>query len=324
MRNWKNLLLAGCAALSASGAYAQSYPSRPVNLIVPFSAGGPTDVVARSLATAMGAALGQPVVVDNRPSSGGIVGSDLVVRAAPDGYTLLIHNIGMSTLPALARNLRFNPLKDFSYIGQVVDVPMTLVGRSSLPPSNFAELRTFISERQKQLNIANAGVGTASHLCGLLLMSRLGVSMTPIPYKGAAPAMTDLLGGQVDLLCDQVTTTTQQIQSQRVKAYGATSLTRLANLPEVKPLKELGLENFEVTVWHGVYGPRKLPPDVIEKLSSALRKALVDPAFQSSMAKLGALPVGASKATPEGLVSQLKAEIDKWTPVIQKSSVYLE
>jgi len=320
----KNLLLAGCAVLSVLGAHAQGYPARTITLIVPFAPGGPTDVVARSLAIAMGNALGQTMIVDNRPSSGGIIGSELVARAAPDGYTLLIHNIGMSTLPALARNLRFDPQKDFSYIGQVVDVPMTLVGRPTLPPNGFSELRSLISTKEKQLNIANAGIGTASHLCGLLLMSRLGVSMTSVPYKGAAPAMTDLMGGQVDLLCDQVSTTTQPIQSLRVKAYATTSLVRLPTLPEVKTLKEQGLDNFEVTVWHGVYGPRRLPTEVVDKLSSALRTALADPAFRSSMAKLGAVPVDPSKATPEGLSNHLKEEIGKWTPVIEKSAAYLE
>ncbi|MES2184567.1 MAG: tripartite tricarboxylate transporter substrate-binding protein [Pseudomonadota bacterium] len=324
MKQLRVLLATALAALVPYAAWADSYPSRPITLIVPFSAGGPTDVVARSLAVAMGSALGQPVIVENRASSGGIVGSEAVVRAEPDGYMLLVHNIGLSTLPALARGLRFDPLKDFAYIGQVVDVPMTLVGRRDLAPAGFAELRPYIAAKEKQLNIANAGIGTASHLCGLLLMNRLGVSMTTVPYKGAAPAMTDLMGGQVDLMCDQVTTTTPPILSQRVKAYGTTTGARLANLPEVRTLQEQGLENFEVSVWHGIYAPRRTPKAVVDRLSAALRTALADPGFKSSMARLGAVPVDAAKATPEGLQEKLRTEITKWTPVIEKSQAYLD
>lgn len=315
-------LLAG--AILSCPAYADSFPSKPVTLVVPFSAGGPTDVVARSLAVAMGRALGQPVVVENRASSSGIVGSEVVTRAEPDGYTLLIHNIGFATLPALSRSLRFDPLKDFSYIGQVVDVPMTLIGRKDMKPEGFAELVPWITARQKQINISNAGVGTASHLCGLLLMNRLGVSMTSVPYKGAGPAMTDLMGGQVDLMCDQVTTTTQPILTHRVKAYGTTTAARLSNLPEVRTLQEQGLDRFEVTVWHGLYAPKRTPRPVIDKLSAALRAALAEPAFKASMAKLGAVPVDGNKATPEGLEDQLRKEIAKWTPVITNARAYLD
>ncbi len=324
MRTLQKLLLASCAALAAFTAQAETYPSRTIRLIVPFSPGGPTDVVARSLAVAMGNALGQTMVVENRASSGGIVGASAVARAEPDGYTLLIHNIGFSTLPALSHTLSFDPMKDFAFIGQVVDVPMTLVGRKDLEPTGFAELRSYIAAKGKQINISNAGIGTASHLCGLLLMNRLGVSMTSVPYRGAAPAMTDLMGGVVDLLCDQVTTTTQPIVTQRVKPYGSTTAARLPTLPEVKTLQEQGLANFEISVWHGVYAPRQTPKAIVDRLSAALRAALVDPTFRESMAKLGAVPVDASKATPEGLSTHLKSEIAKWTPIIEQSKAYLE
>lgn len=315
------LLLATSACTSA---LAQAFPQKPVTLIVPFSAGGPTDVVARHLAQAMGKSLGQSVVVENRASTGGIVGTEAVVRSEPNGYTLLIHNIGMSTLPALSRTLRFNPLRDFDYIGQVADVPMTLVGKKDLAPANFAELNSYLAANSRKVNFANAGIGTASHLCGLMLMSRLKTPMTTIPYKGAAPAMTDLQGGQVDLLCDQITTTLQPISTARVKAYASTTRTRLPALPDLPTLSEQGVADFEVTVWHGIYAPKNLPKDVSARLVKGLQDALVDPAFKESMQKLGALPVSKEKATPEGLADHLRSEVSRWTPVIKAAEAYID
>jgi tripartite-type tricarboxylate transporter receptor subunit TctC len=307
-----------------SSALSAGFPEKPVTLIVPFSAGGPTDVVARQLAVAMGKSLGQPVVVENRASSGGIVGSEAVVRAEPNGYTLLIHNIGMSTLPALSRSLRFDPLRDYDYIGQVADVPMTLVGKRGLPAANFQELQTYLKTHGKDLNIANAGIGTASHLCGLMLMSRLGVAITTVPYKGAAPAMTDLQGGQVDLLCDQITTTLQPINTERVKPYATTTRHRLTALPDVPTLIEGGVNDFEVTVWHGIYAPKNLPKNVSNRLTKALQDAVGDSDFQTAMHRLGALPATAEKATPEGLSTHLQSEVKRWTPVISAASAYLD
>lgn len=313
------LSLAACSA-----ALAQDFPQRPVTLIVPFSAGGPTDVVARHLAQAMGRSLGQPVVVENRASSGGIVGTEAVLRSDPNGYTLLIHNIGMSTLPALSRSLRFNPATDFDYIGQVADVPMTLVGKRELEPNGFKALQQYITANQKSINLANAGVGTASHLCGLMLMSRLNLAMTTVPYKGAAPAMADLQGGQVELLCDQITTTLQPIQTGRVKPYGSTTRERLPSLPELPTLSEQGIEGLEVTVWHGVYAPKNLPKPISERLVKALQDGLTDSAFRISMQKLGALPVSKDKATPEGLGKHLRAEIARWSPVIKQAEAFID
>lgn len=305
-------------------ANAQGFPDRPVTLVVPFSAGGPTDVVARHLGLAMGKSLGQPVIVENRASTGGIVGTEAVVRSDPNGYTLLIHNIGMSTLPALSKNLRFDPTKDFEYVGQVADVPMTLVGRRDFAPTGYKELQVYVTANQKKINLANAGVGTASHLCGLLLMSRLQAPMTTVPYKGAAPAMTDLQGGQVDLLCDQITTTLQPINTSRVKPYGTTTRTRLQNLPELATLSEQGLADFEVSVWHGVYAAKKTPKPVMDRLVKALQDGLEDPAFKDSMQKLGAIPVSRARATPEGLASHLKSEMAKWSPLIKQAEAYID
>jgi len=263
-------------------------------------------------------------VVDNRASSGGIVGSELVMRAEPDGHTLLIHNIGMATLPSLVRKLRFDPLKDFSYVGEVVDVPMTLVGRKNLEPSGYSQLEPYLRRNNKSINIGNAGMGTASHLCSLLLMSRLNIPLTSVPYKGAAPAMTDLMGGQIDLLCDQVTTTTQPIHGGLVKVYGSTTANRLGNLSEVPTLAEQGLKNMQISVWHGIYAPKGTPPRVIEKLATALQVALADETFVESMKKLGAIPVGRERASPEGLRRHLQQEIELWSSIIQNAQVFIE
>jgi hypothetical protein len=308
----------------SSLATANTFPNKPITLIVPFSAGGPTDVVARNLAIAMSKNLNQTVIVENRASAGGIIGSEAVIRAPSDGYTLLIHNIGMSTLPSLSKSLRFDPRKDFSYIGEVVDVPMVLTGKKDLPPNTFQELVPYLKANQKTINLSNAGIGTASHLCGLLLMSRLDLALTSISYKGAAPAMTDLQGGQVDLLCDQITTTLQPINNNRIKPYGSTTKKRLAALPSVPTLSEQGLTDFEITVWHGIYAPKSVPKAISDKLVTSLKAALNDPTFKENMTKLGALPVDNERASPQGLAKKLNDQINIWTPVIQKAEVYLQ
>jgi tripartite-type tricarboxylate transporter receptor subunit TctC len=321
----KRIIVTVAALVMVSGlATANTFPNKPITLIVPFSAGGPTDVVARNLAIAMSKNLNQTVIVENRASAGGIVGSEAVIRAPSDGYTLLIHNIGMSTLPSLSKNLRFDPRKDFSYIGEVVDVPMVLTGKKDLPPNTFQELVPFLKANQKSINLSNAGIGTASHLCGLLLMSRLDLALTSVSYKGAAPAMTDLQGGQVDLLCDQITTTLQPINNNRIKPYGSTTKKRLAALPSVPTLSEQGLTDFEITVWHGIYAPKSVPKAISDKLVTSLKAALNDPTFKENMTKLGAIPVDDERASPQGLAKKLNDQINIWTPVIQKAEVYLQ
>ena len=314
---FKSLIVA--ALMTAAGsAVAQNFPNRPIQLIIPFAAGGPTDVVARQLAEAMGKNLGVVVVAENKPGAGGTISAELVARAAPDGYTALIHHTGMSTAPALYKKLRFNPVTDFEYVGQVVDVPMTLVGRKDLPPNNYKELYAYMQANSSKMNLANAGLGAVSHLCGVLFLSRINMmKLTTIPYKGTAPAMTDLQGGQVDLLCDQTTQTTQLIQTGRVKAYGATTRQRLAVLPDLPTLDEQGLEGFEMVVWHGIYLPKGTPKPVVDRLNVALQAGLKDPKFVDAMAKLGAIIVPPEKATSEGLRTHVKAEVEKWGPIMQ-------
>ena len=311
-------------ALVATAAHAQNYPTKPVTMMVPFAAGGPTDTVARSLAVAMGKSLGQTIVVENAPGAGGTIAPAKLKNAAPDGYTLLIAHIGMSTAPALYRQLPFKPLEDFEHIGQVVDVPMTFIAKKDLPPNDFKGLVDYMKANKDKVTLANAGIGAASHLCGLLFMSALQTDVTTVPYKGTAPAINDLLGGQVDVLCDQTTNTTSYIKSGRIKAYAVTSKGRVDSLKELPPASEAGLPGFEVTVWHGVYAPKGTPKPVIDRLVTALQAGIADPAFVTKMQELGSVVVSKDKATPEGLRTHLKAEIDKWSPIIKKAGVYAD
>ena len=324
----KTMLLACVAAATlglTSPAFSQvAFPDKPIALVVPFAAGGPTDVVARMIAIPMGKALGQTVLVENAVGAGGTIAAAKVARAAPNGHTIFLHHMGMSTAPALYKKLSFDPLKDFEYIGQVVDVPMTLLARKDFPAANFAELQTYIKAQGNKVSLANAGLGAVSHLCGLLFQSQLGVELNTIPFSGTGPAMNALLGGQVDLLCDQTTQTVPLIKDGRVKVYGVTSLTRLAALPDVPTLNELGLKGFEVKVWHGMYAPKGTPAPVLEKINAALRVAMQDPMVKQRLADLSSDIPPMEKISAAGLKNHLEAEIAKWAPVIKKAGVYAD
>ena len=327
MSNAIRAIAAACAVAAAgwaAGALAQGYPSRTVTLVVPFAAGGPTDVVARTLGASMTRTLGQPVVIENKLGAGGTIAANYVAKAQPDGYTIFIHHNGMATATGLYRKLPFNPLTDFEYIGQVADVPMTLLAKKDLPPENLRELIAYVRLNKEKINLANAGLGAVSHLCGMLFQQAVGVELTTIPFSGTAPAMTALLGGQVDMLCDQTTQTIPQIKAQKVKFYGVTTLQRIQALPDAPTLDEQGLKDFEVVVWHGVYAPKGTPREALDKLNSALRASLKDPDVAAKFAELGAQIVPESKQTPAGLRDWLKSEIDKWQPVIRKAGVYAD
>ena len=310
--------------LLVSGAVAQEYPTRQISLAVPFAAGGPTDTLARNLALVMSQQLKQQVVIENVAGAGGTIASNRIAKAKPDGYSLLIHHIGMATAPALYRKLSFNPLTDYEYIGQVADVPMTVIAKLGLPPDNLTELIAYVKKNKDKLNLGNAGLGAASHLCGLLFMSRIEADIVTIPYNGTAPAMTALMGGQIDLMCDQTTNTTAQIKSGRVKVYGTTTQQRIPSLSMVPTLAEQGMKGFEVSVWHGVYAPKGTPKPVIDKLVAALQASVQDATFKSRIGELGAQAVSKDKATPESLAIHLKAEIAKWEPIIKKAGVYAD
>jgi tripartite-type tricarboxylate transporter receptor subunit TctC len=320
----KMLALVALATLGAGGASAQNYPTKPVSLYIPFAAGGPTDTLGRNLAQVMGKSLKQTVIVENVVGAGGTIAVARAAKASPDGYTVLLHHIGMATAPALYRRLTFNPLTDFEYVGEVADVPMTLIGRGNFPAANLQELLTYAKANKNKMTYANAGLGAASHLCGLLFMNAIQTEFTTVPYKGTAPAMNDLLGGQVDLMCDQTTNTTSQIQAGKVKVYGVTTKARLASLPNVPTLDEQGLKDFEVVVWHGLYLPKGTSKPVIDRLVSALQDAVKDQDFNANLAKLGSEPVAPSRATPEHLRTFLKSEIEKWGPIIKKAGQYAD
>jgi tripartite-type tricarboxylate transporter receptor subunit TctC len=326
-RKLKFLALAALAMASVAithSVQAQTFPDKPISLIVPFAAGGPTDVVARMIAIPMGKALGQTVLVENAVGAGGTIAATKVARATPNGHTIFLHHMGMATSPALYKKLSFDPLKDFEYIGQVVDVPMTLLARKDFPANNFPELLAYLKANGNKVSMANAGLGAVSHLCGLLFQSQIGIELNTIPYKGTGPAMNDLLGGQVDLLCDQTTQTVPLIKENRVKVYGTTSLTRLAALPNVPTLNEQGLKGFEVKVWHGMYAPKGTPAPVLDKINAALRTAMQDPTVVQRLADLSSDIPAADKMTAAGLKNHLEAEINKWSPVIKKAGIYAD
>ncbi|WP_428852150.1 tripartite tricarboxylate transporter substrate-binding protein [Imbroritus primus] len=318
-------LAAVALMLSAFGATAQEYPgSRPISAVVPFAAGGPTDKVARELALAMSKALGGQIIIENTGGAGGTIGAKRVAQAKNDGYTVLIHHIGMSTAPTLYRNLGFDPLKDFEMIGEIADVPMLLVGNKSLPPNTLKELLPYIKANAAKLSLANAGVGSASHLCGLMFMSKIETELVTVPYKGTAPALTDLLGGQVNLMCDQTTNIAGQLRANALKPYAAMQPRRVEAFKDVPTAAEQGLPGLEVKIWHAMYAPKGTPKAVIDKLSEALQKAVQDPKFKAQMAELGAEAVPPAKAKPESLRAHLASEIAKWSPVIKKAGVYAD
>ena len=320
----RSVTLGLAAMIVSTAAAAQQYPTRNINMLVPYAAGGPTDTVARVIAQAMSKPLGQTVIVENRPSAGGILAPEQVKNAKPDGYQILIHHIGMATTPALYRRLRFNPLTDFEYIGLINEVPMTIVAKPTMAAKDFKEFLAYIKANKDKVSYANAGIGAASHLCGMLFMSAIQTDFLTVPYKGTGPAMNDLLGGQVDFMCDQTTSTTSQIKSGKVKVYGVTSTTRVASLPDVPTLQEQGLKGAEVAIWHGLYAPKKTPQPVIDKLVSALQAALKDESVRKRFADLGAETYGPDRATPAALEKHLKSEMDKWGPLIKQAGVYAD
>lgn len=325
----KKLFTLAAVTATAFAAQAQDFPAagKPITFVVPFTAGGPTDRVARDLAEAMRKPLGGiSIVVDNAAGAGGSIGANKVAKAAPDGYTLLVHHIGMATMPTLVRNIPFKVESDFEYVGLVNDVPMTLIGKPTLPANTYRDLENWIRSNKGKINLGNAGVGSASHLCGLLWQNAIKVDMTTVPYRGTAPAMNDLLGGQIDLMCDQTTNTTGQIEAGRVKAFAVTTQKQLTTkaLKDYPTLRDMGLKDFEVTIWHGVYAPKGTPPAVLAKLNAALKTALKDPDFIKKQEGLGAVVVNDKRSDPAEHKKFVAAEIAKWSPIIKAAGVYAD
>jgi tripartite-type tricarboxylate transporter receptor subunit TctC len=313
----------GAATILASTAFAQGFPDRQITMVVPFSAGGPTDTVARLVAEKMSADLGQQIIIENVGGAGGTLGAGQVAVAEADGYTLLLHHIGMATSATLYRNLAYDPI-GFEYVGLVTDVPMVMVARNDFEPADFPAFIEYVKANKDMVTMANAGIGAASHLCGMLFQSAIDTQFVTVPYKGTGPAMTDLLGGQVDFMCDQTTNTTSQIQGGTVKAYAVTSGTRLDLFPDLPTATESGLPTMEFGIWHGIYAPKGTPAEAIERLSKSLQIALADPEVAKSMAELGTAPSTAEEATPAALKAKLESEIARWKPVIEAAGVYAD
>ncbi|HJX17699.1 MAG TPA: tripartite tricarboxylate transporter substrate binding protein BugD [Acidiferrobacterales bacterium] len=319
-----SVLLGVVLAVGATTAQAEKYPSRVITLVVPFSAGGPTDTVARMIAQPMSKTLGQTVIVENIGGAGGTIAAARVARANPDGYTIFLHHIGQATSATLYKNLTYNVLTDFEPIGLVTPVPMTIIARKDFPAKDAKEFITYVKANKDKITYGNAGIGAASHLCGMLFMSAIDTQFTTVSYKGTGPAMNDLLGGVFDFMCDQTTNTTGQIQGGKVKAYAVTSKKRVPSLKDLPTLHESGLKNFEVAVWHGLYAPKGTPKPVVDKISAALRVALKDATVKQRFAELGTEPEPADRATPAAHKAHLKAEVEKWAPIIKKAGVYAD
>ena len=328
----KRLLVLAAAAVTLFSVNAQTYPgSKPISFVVPFAAGGPTDRVARDLAEAMRKSMGNGAnfVVENVNGAGGTIGANKVAKAAPDGHTLLLHHIGMAAAPGLYRKLQYKPLEDFEYLGLINEVPMTLIGKPQLEANTYRDLENYIRANGGKLNIAHAGLGSASHLCGLMWQSAINAkeAMTTIPFGGTAPAMNALVGGQVDMMCDQTTNTTGQIAAGRVKAYAVTTAKPLTGnklLKDLPTLQQMGLKNFDLTIWHGLYAPKGTPPAVLAQLNTALKLALKDPEFIKKQEGLGAVVVTDKRVEPAAHKAFVAAEITKLKPVIEAAGKFAD
>ena len=319
-------LLLGALVLMSAGApeiaSAQTvFPARSITLVVPAAAGGPTDTVARLVAESMSRTLGQTVLVENIGGAGGTIGMARVAKAAPDGYTVAVWHIAQATAPALYDNLRYDVVNDFDHVGRITDVPMTLVSKAALPAKNVKELLDWMQAQKGKVTYGHAGVGSASHLCALILINELGLKMEGVGYRGTGPAMNDLIGGQFDVMCDQTTNTTAQIKESKIKGYAVTTKSKVSSLPDLPTLDSGAIPGFEVSAWHAMWAPKGLAKDVSDKLVAALQVALKDPKVIERFASLGTEPVAPAVATPDALKVHLAAEVKRWGTVIKAAGV---
>jgi putative tricarboxylic transport membrane protein len=319
------LLMIAAALTSTVGAVsAQDYPTRPINIVVPAAAGGPTDTISRITAQAMSKFLGQQITIENAGGAGGTIGTGRVVRAEPDGYTLLIYHVGLSTAATLYRKLPYDTKAAFAAIGLVTDAPMTIIGRPDLEPNTLRELIAYLKGRSAKTTFGNAGIGSASHLCGMLFMSEVQAQLTTVPYRGTGPVMNDLIGRQIDMTCDQATNTTGPISGKQVKAYAVTTRERLKSLPDLPTADEAGLKGFQLGVWHGVFAPKGTPPAIVLKLSAALKAALADPDLVKRFNDINTEPMTEDRATPNAAHRTLVSEVDRWAPIIKAVGEYAD
>jgi tripartite-type tricarboxylate transporter receptor subunit TctC len=300
------------------------YPSKPITMVVPFPPAGSTDVLGRILAVAMSKHLQQPVNVENTGGAGGTIGAARVSRSAPDGYSVLFHNMAHSSAQALYAKLSYDPISDFEPIGLVTDVPMILVARKDFPSDSLAGLIAYAKANPGKVNFSNAGVGATSHLCELLLGSVTGSKWTSVPYKGTGPALIDLLGGQVDLICDQPASTLGHIRSGKLKPIAVASKVRVGAVPEVPTFAEAGLQGFELAVWHGMYVAKGTPKPVVDKLAAALRVALKDPVLVQRFQEMSSQIYPPEQVNPEALRSFLRSEVNRWKTTLKNAGVQPE
>jgi len=317
------LAIAGLGVVSMPAA-AQEFPSRPVTLMMPYAAGGPGDTITRIIGQGMGKVLGSQFMVENTAGAGGTVGTAKIAAAPPDGHSLLVMHFGHAANTALYRNLRYDAVRDFEPIGLIAESPMALVAKKNFPADNLRDFIAYVKANNTQVTHGHAGIGSASHLCGLLFFNAIGTTVTSIPYKGTGPALNDLIGGQFDFMCDQTLNVLQPVNAGLIKAFATTTKARLAVAPDLPTAAEAGLPGVEITVWFGMYAPKATPQPVIEKLSAGLREALKEPEVKNRLAMAGAETVAAERATPAALRAHLKSEIDKWVPIIQKAGISAE
>ncbi|MEO6958373.1 MAG: tripartite tricarboxylate transporter substrate-binding protein [Burkholderiaceae bacterium] len=308
------------ALLAAGAAQGADYPDHSIAMVVPFSAGGPTDNAARALAEAMRHSLGQTIIVENKGGAGGTIGTGQVARADPNGYTILLMHLGFTTAPSLYKKPGYDAKTSFEPIGMVIDVPMTIIARPDFPPNNIKELVDYLKTNKDKVSLANAGIGSAAHLCGTMLMDALGIDLLTVPYKGTGPAINDILGKQVDVLCDQTTNTTQHIKAGTVKSYAVTSKARVPTLPDLPTMQEAGFKDFEVGIWVGLWAPKGTPKPIVDKLVKALQSGLADPAFKSRMSSMGAT-VLPDEANPEALAKKVDQQVPQWAELFKKVGV---
>ncbi|MEH7911194.1 tripartite tricarboxylate transporter substrate-binding protein [Rhizobium laguerreae] len=320
----KSLSAIAAFTLSVTSAFAADYPERNIFMVVPYAAGGPTDTIARLTADAMSKAIGQQILVENVAGAGGTIGARRVADSEPDGYTILVHHIGMATAPALYRQLPYKPTEAFEPIGLVSDAAMTVIARNEFPPVTFQELIAYIKQNGTKVTYAHAGIGAASHLCGTLFMATIGTQMTTVPYKGNGPIMTDLIGGQIDMTCDQATNTVGPISQKQVKAYAITGEERADTLPDLPTTTEAGLPEFKLGVWHGLYAPKGTQKEVVDKLTSALQAAVEDASLKERFGQIATMPATKEQATQEALRIKLDTEIKRWDPIIKAAGQFAD
>ena len=301
-----------------------AYPSKPITLIVPYAPGGGSDLLGRVLAEGLHARLNQTVVVQNLAGAGSVVGSQQVAKAKPDGYTLLINHMGLSTIPALYKKVAFDPLGSFEFVGLYAEAPMMIMARKAFAPQTFAELVAYVKAHPDKFTMASAGMGSATHLCAILFQQVVGVPLTIVQYKGAGPAVIDVRSGQVDAICDLPTTTSALVRSGDLRGYLLTAPQRLASLPDVPTSKELGVPSLDIAVWFAVYAPAGTPQPIVTTLNKALREIVQDKAVAEKLATIETYLLPLDQATPEAHRAKLTSQIARWTPILEKAGVSAE